>query len=76
LLELELMLGMDSPHDLQPQRLAVQVKHLRDRFKRTTSGGAGSGVQVLLEWCGLPGVAEARDLKRVDRVVERLERRR
>lgn len=76
LLELELMLGMDSPADLQPQRLAVQVKHLRDRFKRTASSGAGSGVQVLLEWCGLPGVADARDLQRVERIVARLGRRR
>ena len=76
LLELELMLGIDSPSDLQPQRLAVQVKHLRDRFKRTTSGGADSAEQVLLAWCTLPGIADARDHARCDRIVGNLSRRR
>jgi hypothetical protein len=75
LLELELMLGMDSPADLQPQRLAVQVKQLRDRFKRTTADSAGS-VQILLNWCSLPGVAQPRDRQRCERIVARLERRR
>jgi hypothetical protein len=69
LLELELMLGIDSPADLQPQRLAVQVKHLRDRFKRTASGGAGSAEQVLIAWCSLPGATETRDRARVERIV-------
>jgi hypothetical protein len=76
LLELELMLGIESPPDLQPQRLAVQVKHLRDRFKRTAANAAGSAELVLLDWCALPGVAEARDLKRIEHIVSRLERRR
>ncbi len=75
LLELELMLGIESPADLQPQRLAVQVKQLRDRFKRTASG-AGSAQQILIDWCALPGVAEARDRQRCDRIVAKLERRR
>jgi Domain of Unknown Function (DUF349) len=76
LLELELTLGMESPADLQPQRLAVQVKHLRDRFKRTASGGAGSAEQVLLEWCALSGVTDARDRQRCERIVASLGRRR
>jgi hypothetical protein len=76
LLELELMLGMESPLDLQPQRLAVQVKHLRDRFKRTTSSGTGNAVQVLLDWCALSGVADARDRQRCERIVASLQRRR
>jgi hypothetical protein len=76
LLELELMLGIDSPSDLQPQRLAVQVKHLRDRFKRTASGGADSAEQVLLAWCTLPGVADVRDHARCERIVGNLGRRR
>lgn len=76
LLELELMLGIDSPADLQPQRLAVQVKHLRDRFKRTASGTADSAEQVLLAWCALPGVAEARDYARCERIIGSLGRRR
>ncbi len=76
LLELELMLGMESPFDLQPQRLAVQVKQLRDRFKRTASDGAGSATQVLLQWCALPGVVDERDRQRCEKIVARLQRRR
>ncbi len=76
LLELELMLGMESPADLQPQRLAVQVKHLRDRFKRTASGGAGSAEQILLAWCALPGLTDMRDRQRCERIVASLGRRR
>ena len=75
LLELELMLSIESPADLQPQRLAVQVKHLRDRFKRSVSD-AGSADQILLTWCALPGVADPRDRQRCDRIVAKLERRR
>jgi exonuclease SbcC len=75
LLELELMLGIESPADLQPQRLAVQVKLLRDRFKRSAPG-AGSARQILLDWCALPGMADARDRQRCDRIVAKLERRR
>jgi DNA repair protein SbcC/Rad50 len=75
LLELELMLGIESPADLQAQRLAVQVKQLRDRFKRTASG-AGSAQQILIDWCALPGVADPRDRQRCERIVARLERRR
>jgi hypothetical protein len=73
LLELELTLGIESPPDLQPQRLAVQVKQLRDRFKRT-SGGAESAQQLLLAWCALPGAAEARDAQRCERIVAKLQR--
>jgi Domain of Unknown Function (DUF349) len=75
LLELELMLGIPSPADLQAQRLAVQVKELRDRFKRTTSGGAASGPDLLLKWCSLPGVAEPRDRQRCEKIIAGLERR-
>jgi hypothetical protein len=75
LLELELALGLESPRDLQPQRLAVQVKILRDRFKRTAAG-ADSATQLLLNWCALPGRAEARDLERCERIVASLQRRR
>jgi hypothetical protein len=76
LLELELMLGMPSPADLQKERLAVQVRELRDRFKRTASGGASSAADVLLRWAGLPGVVQARDRQRCEKIVAGLERRR
>ncbi len=75
LLELELMLGLESPRDLQPQRLAVQVKHLRDRFKRAASG-AGTAEQVLLDWCARPGVVDARDRQRCEQIIASFRRRR
>ena len=76
MLEAELMLGIDSPADLQPQRLAVQVKQLRDRFKRTTSDGDGGASALLLKWCALPGVAAERDRQRCEKIVAHLQRRR
>ena len=76
LLELELTLGLESPADLQPQRLALQVRQLRDRFKRTASGNDGGADAVLIEWCARPGVADARDQKRCERIVASLARRR
>jgi hypothetical protein len=76
LLELELTLSLESPADLQPQRLAVQVKQLRNRFKRAATGTAGSAGEILLEWCTLPGVADTRDLKRCEQIIASIERRR
>jgi exonuclease SbcC len=76
LLELELTLGIESPADLQQHRLAVQVRQLRDRFKRSASGGSGGALHLLLEWCALPGVTEPRDRQRVERIVAGLARRR
>jgi len=74
LLELELMLGIPSPPDLQARRLAVQVKELRDRFKRTASAAAESAPDLLVRWCALPGVADARDRDRCEAIVARLAR--
>jgi hypothetical protein len=75
LMELELMLGIPTPPDLQQQRLAVQVKQIRDRFKRSASGVEGAQ-QLLLRWCTLPGVVDARDRKRCEAIVARMQRRR
>ncbi len=74
LLEIELTLGIASPPDLQKERLAVQVKQLRDRFKRTAPGDTGGAVQLLVHWCELSGVAEARDRQRCEAIVARLDR--
>jgi len=74
LLEIELTLGIPSPPDLQKERLAVQVKQLRDRFKRTAPGDTGGAVQLLLQWCELSGVAEPRDRQRCEAIVARLDR--
>ncbi len=69
LLELELMLNLDSPRDQQKERLQVQVKHLRERFKRAASDDNSGAAEILLAWCTTPGRADARDLERVDKIV-------
>ena len=73
LLELELALGLPSPADLAKERLAVQVRKLNSRFK--AAAGGGSATDVLLAWCATPGVAEARDRGRCEKIVEALQRR-
>jgi len=73
LLELELALGLPSPADLAKERLAVQVKQLRSRFK--SAAGSGSAGEILLEWCATPGVADERDRGRCEKIVESLQRR-
>ncbi len=74
LLELELALGLPSPADLNKERLAVQVKQLRSRFK--AAAGGGSAADILLEWCATPGVADDRDRDRCEKIVDSLQRRR
>jgi len=73
---LELLLGLDTPADLRAQRLAVQVKQLRERFKNTPANNDGAAEERLLGWCGRPGIADPRDLQRCERIVASLERRR
>jgi hypothetical protein len=73
LLELELALGLPSPADLNRERLAVQVRQLRGRFK--SESGAGSAAEILLRWCTTPGVADARDRSRCQKIIESLQRR-
>jgi hypothetical protein len=73
---LELLLGLETPADLRAQRLAVQVKQLRERFKSTPATQTGAAEERLLGWCGRPGVADARDLQRCERIIASLERRR
>jgi hypothetical protein len=66
LLELEIALGLDSPAELQAQRLALQVKQLRQRFQSAASGGTAR--ERLVAWCAEPGVADARDRQRCEKV--------
>jgi hypothetical protein len=67
LLDLEIALGLPSPAELNAQRLALQVARLRDRFQ--SAGGAQSAQETLLAWCAEPGVADARDRQRIERVL-------
>jgi len=72
LLELEMTLKLDSPAELQSQRLALQVKQLKARFENAAAGGAKTPADLLLLWCAQPGVADARDRQRCERVVAAL----
>ncbi len=73
LLELELLLGMDSPPEVQPQRLALQVKKLKERFSSAASAGPVTAAERLLAWCAQPGVADALDRQRSERILARVE---
>ena len=68
LLALEMLLGQPSPPELQAQRLALQVKQLRDRFQSAAAATANAPGERLLAWCAAPGVADARDRQRADRL--------
>jgi len=76
LLELEVLLGLDSPREYQADRLAFQVKQLRDRFKSATTVGPEQAGERLLAWCELPGVVEASDRGRVERIIAAVGRKR
>ena len=76
LLELELLLGMDSPVELQQQRLALQVKKLKERFSSAASAGPVSAAERLLAWCAQAGVADALDRQRCERILSRVEQAR
>jgi hypothetical protein len=76
LLGLEMALGLESPAELQAQRLALQVKQLRDRFQSAASAGEGTAAERLLAWCAEPGVADTRDRQRCDRVFSAMEQAR
>jgi len=76
LLELELLLGMDSPPEVQPQRLALQVKKLKERFSSAASTGAVTAAERLLAWCAQAGVADALDRQRSERILARVEQTR
>ena len=68
LLELELLLGLDSPAEFQAQRLALQLKQLRERFKGAAAISADAAGERLVAWCGEPGVADAGDRQRCERI--------
>jgi hypothetical protein len=73
LLELELLLGMDSPSEFQQQRLALQVKKLKERFSSAASAGAVTAPERLVAWCAQAGVADALDRQRFERILFRVE---
>ena len=76
LLELELLLGLESPPEFQPQRLALQVKQLKERFSSAASAGTVSAGERLLAWCAQAGVADALDRQRGERIFAKVEQTR
>ena len=76
LLELELLLSLESPPEFQPQRLALQVKKLKERFSSGASTGAVTAAERLLVWCAQPGVADALDRQRCERILAKVEQAR
>ena len=68
LLELEMALKLESPAELQALRLALQIKQLKDRFSSAATGGVKTPLELLLAWCAQPGVADARDRQRCERI--------
>ena len=71
LLALEVSLGLDSPAEIQSQRLALQVMQLKDRFKGATAAAESAGEQ-LFGWCARPGVAAELDRQRCERIFSRI----
>ena len=69
LLELELLLGLESPPAVQPQRLALQVKQLKERFRSGATSGAVTAGERLLAWCAQPGVTDALDRQRCEQII-------
>ena len=73
LLEMESLLGLECPPELQGQRRALQLEQLRDRFQGAAPPGANNAGERLLAWCAQPGVADARDRQRCERVFAAME---
>jgi hypothetical protein len=73
LLELELLLGLECPPDLQEQRRALRLRRLRERFQGAAASGASTNGERLLAWCVQPGVADTRDRQRCDRLFSVIE---
>jgi len=72
LLELELSLGLESPPEFQPQRLALQVKQLKERFSSAASAGTVTAEERLLAWCAQAGVTDALDRQRSERILAKI----
>jgi hypothetical protein len=75
LLVLETALGLESPQEFAAQRLALQVRQLKERF----SGGTASVPETLndrvLAWFATPGVTDEGDRRRCDAVLAALAKR-
>ena len=71
-----MLLKLDSPPELQAQRLALQVKQLKERFSSAATSGARTPGDLLLAWCAQPGVVDAQDRQRCERIFSAMEQAR
>jgi hypothetical protein len=76
LLLLETALGLDSPPELQAQRLALQVRQLKERFSGGTTMAPETLSERVLGWFATPGVADARDWQRCTAVLAAMAKKR
>ena len=72
LLELELVLGLDSPAELQSERLALQVRQLKERFKSSVSVTPETAGERFVNWCAMAGIVEGNDRARSERIISAL----
>jgi hypothetical protein len=75
LLALELALGLDTPPELQADRLALQVQQLRERFRSAPGGAAQDPGERLCDFCAMPGVLDTPERARAQRVFAAIARR-
>jgi hypothetical protein len=54
----------------------LQVKQLRDRFQGAASNTAANAGERLVAWCAQPGILDARDRQRSERVFAAMEKMR
>ena len=72
LLELEILLDLDTPPELQADKRALQVKQLRERFSSAASPNNASAAQRLVTWCAEPGITEGPDRQRAERLFAKI----
>ena len=72
LLELELTLGLDSPRELNTERLALQVRQLKERFQSSVTASADTAGERYVQWCAMHGVVDAAERTRCEKIVAAL----
>lgn len=71
LVEIELALELPTPPELQEERRALQVRQLRERFKRDAGAAPETPEAMLFKWCAQPGGTSELDQQRMDRIFAR-----
>ncbi len=72
LLELELTLGLDSPRELNTERLALQVRQLKERFQSSVTASVETTGERYAQWCAMHGAVDAAERTRCEKIVAAL----